>query len=107
MRTIRFQNNAVILLPFKSAEFFAPDKAAFKFEQRRAPDALLVGCDCTQANKFENNTVRHKKDKRLVAENMIANPRFYPARPNPTACGCSWIPIIQTAVGRVVALHGF
>ena len=56
---------------------------------------------------FENNTVRHKKDKRLVAENVIANLRFYPARPNPTACGCSWIPIIQTAVGRVVALHGF
>ena len=100
MRTSRFQNNAIVLLSPKSAGFFAPDKAAFKFEQRRVLKR-------TQANKFENNTVRHKKDKRLVAENMIANPRFYLARPNPTACGCSRIPIIQTAVGRVVALHGF
>ncbi len=100
MRANRFQNNAVILPPFKSAGFFAPDKAAFKFEQRRVLHR-------TQANKFENNTVRHKKDKRLVAENMIANPRLYLPRPNPAARGGNGIPIIQTAVGWVVALHGF
>ena len=43
----------------------------------------------------------------LVAENMIANPRLYLPRPNPAACSGNWIPIIQTAVGWVVALHGF
>lgn len=42
-----------------------------------------------------------------VTENVIADLRFYPSRPNPATCGCYRIPIIQAAVGRVIALHGF
>lgn len=39
--------------------------------KRRAPDALLVGCICTQGEKIKNNAPKRKKDKPLRLASVV------------------------------------